>query len=154
MSAGSRALLEPRPMAPVRVAMEVLDMAALELIERLIAGTRRASEPTPSGELASLHELLDARDSMLASLGTITEAFAASDLLSLSRHEIPVASSTRLELLARVNEFQRANTRLLRAVGQDAARLKASMLRLEHGDSVGLAYHAEPPGVSNLNLMR
>ena len=146
MSAPSRT---PTPESP-----SSLDVAVRNLLDQLAAETARAGTMVRSGEIDSLHEVLDARDTMLAALEGVTRVLTPPQGVTAIGQHTP--ESTRTELLAMATNLQRANVQLMRGVQRETDRLAASISAIDRPDAVKSAYNggSRPELSVRLDLVR
>ena len=131
-----------------------LDVAVRNLLDQLAAETARAGTMATTGDTDSLHEVLDARDTMLAALEGVTRVLTPPQgMTALGVHTPEFA---RAELLAMATNLQRANVQLMRGVQRETDRLSASIAAIDRPDNVKSAYSggARPELSVRLDLVR
>jgi hypothetical protein len=143
--ASAELTLSPTPMTP--------SAAAVELLERLVIESHRATEALTSGDMRGLHELLDVRAEMIGALEDITK-IVAHRAGPLRLHSAQT-EATRAALLAKTGELQQLNVRLLHCVRAEAARLSVAIGALDRGETSEVAYkRPQSERTPNLDLMR
>ena len=141
------------PEGAVAAIPEGPDAAALELLERLVIESHRASAAAQKGDTESLHELLDVRAEMIGRLEEMARLVAPRVGPYHINHK--QAEAARAQLLVKSNELQQLNVRLLHCVRAEAARLSVSIAALDRGESTEEAYRApQTERTPNLDLMR
>ncbi len=129
------------------------DAAALALLERLVIESHRATQAAQRGDAATLHELLDVRAHMIEALEEV--ARIVTPHIGPYRVKARQAEATRAALLAKSNELQVLNVKLLECVRAEAARLSVSIASLDRGESTEVAYKApQTERAPSLDLMR
>ena len=137
--------ISPAPVTP--------DAAAVELLERLVIASHRATDAAERGDIDSLHQLLDVRAEMIQALEDITKLVA--HRVGPFRPRSATSDATRTALLARTSDLQQLNVRLLHCVRAEAARLSVSIGALDRGETTEVAYGApQTERTPSLDLMR
>jgi len=129
------------------------DAAALDLLERLVIESHRATSAAQNGDADTLHELLATRGEMISALEALASIVAPH--IGPYRPRRAQSEATRARLLAKSRELQELNVRLLQCVRAEAQRLSISIAALDRGESSEDAYRpAQAERTPSLDLMR